>query len=1476
MTGARFGGYGSFLPAYQRSPSSLTHPRSQSHLTSRSPHNIPLEGSSLDSVQRNDYAPRRVSSSNYNAMQSLSIPGTDDVMQSPSVPGTDNAVHLLSVTKTISTDSLTKSRSSGEYVANKESRCPPRNGPILNPLKFRVKVVSDSVLPRDNSALYSGLGLDEDFPSEDDEASPNMREMADGSPSCIIEIMTSFPIPAGELISPLRGNLLHLVEYQGSLESSRPGPHQVVSLRQKGNNVEVVKIEKDNNEGQTDTARPFLMSGGTESLVKKEAVSKLSDLAGPMDKLSDSRHSFVSNGKDEVGYLEEVNDKSLKHRQGAKDKADGLGSDSFSHQEAVVKDKDGTTGAGRMVQKEKNSSAPRNDTILKEMNEDSSTDSVKSLRQQGLLQPHKREGVLDLVTLRDSDVTNEKESNKTGMISNNKKTSFPMRRDAEDNSDVHKVTYDVTQGIKDRNNDPVGPSVGKAGLNGVPSLKMEALPKGKHHSSSGGRKKSKKSHNDGRLTAELPNLPSRMSSSPAQSESTVLRIKFPSNPSKSRKDDMKSQRESRNLKDTFGEMRSEKDFMKKDKIMDPKNSTHGHSTGGTHPSTGKFKEKAGGKGTKYPYNVEPNLKADKSNGNPSTEIASTSGALQTHNSSASEADNWVQCDKCHKWRLLPNGLLPDRLPKKWICRMLTWLPGMNKCSFSEDDTTNALLVQYQLPAVAEKQNIQPDRSKGGVSMTASVGLQHGVSPSQLNNLDSAPNGGKNGLVQLPQNYTENDHQHSAEFGNPKNLSQSSVDLNSAQINVDAKPFKKEKKREADGDASGVPKKVKRVLQQFTKEQSPAALVSRGSRDGQNRSTSSSEVSKGVVAGSSSTSVKKIKDNGRESINTVQLEVNDVSGKKRKLANERYTEFSDWKEQSSRDNQAVDYWAQGIEANRGSENMGERNKKRSKGTDLQEKERFTSMADTRDTCAGRKEAANEDMPVVQHHGSNISHKSLEGRKSSKRDPELGLPAAATSNSSKLSAPCKVKVKNHKMKSSPAVKRLNSEHHGEKIRSVKSGGARNSFTNHDHNDEDLFSKSVGEAFKQISSVNHQTEHRTEKQKELEIGKDAHRKPESPFVEDRINASHQNLAPRDPGKRSVNHLDRVKLKNVAPSGSGRENPTRLSQCVSASEKGDGHVTTPVDSCEAKFTKQPGDGDVRDCDGGLTLGVRHHMEDGNLAEDIEASSSLRKDSSQNPAHLLKEAKELKHTADRLKKILSTTTRETAEVVFQAALKFLIGASLVEPVRAEIARSAGMISPSEVYKTTADLCEYWAREFERCNDMALAALAYKCMEVACMRVVYCNDAAANRDQHELQTALRSVPQVDSPSSSASDVDNLNHQAVIGSVKDLHLTAVHGNHVMSAGAMPNLVRLLNFVCPVNSLLFALHFLYCFFFFLLLLYTSVYFCFLLIPNLLIRLGRCVVNSRHPAHKNCRISSARIIWIRVADPTQMRSDRVVDLA
>ncbi|KAL3827854.1 hypothetical protein ACJIZ3_016656 [Penstemon smallii] len=207
--------------------------------------------------------------------------------------------------------------------------------------------------------------------------------------------------------------------------------------------------------------------------------------------------------------------------------------------------------------------------------------------------------------------------------------------------------------------------------------------------------------------------------------------------------------------------------------------------------------------------------------------------------------------------------------------------------------------------------------------------------------------------------------------------------------------------------------------------------------------------------------------------------------------------------------------------------------------------------------------------------------------------------------------------------------------------------------------------------------------------------------------------------------------------------------------------------------------------------MGLRHPTPDSDKARDIEASSPVRRDSSSHAAHVWKEGKALKRLADRLK---NSESADSIGLYFQATLKFLHGASLLESGSSEILHSV------HTYSSTAKLLEFCAHEFEKSKDMAAAALAYKCMEVAYMRVVYSARASASRDQNELQTALQIVPPGESPSSSASDLDNLNHQANIDKAalaKALDSPQVSGGHIITSRNRSSLSRIIDFAQNVN-------------------------------------------------------------------------------
>ncbi|XP_020703383.2 uncharacterized protein LOC110114743 isoform X2 [Dendrobium catenatum] len=175
-----------------------------------------------------------------------------------------------------------------------------------------------------------------------------------------------------------------------------------------------------------------------------------------------------------------------------------------------------------------------------------------------------------------------------------------------------------------------------------------------------------------------------------------------------------------------------------------------------------------------------------------------------------------------------------------------------------------------------------------------------------------------------------------------------------------------------------------------------------------------------------------------------------------------------------------------------------------------------------------------------------------------------------------------------------------------------------------------------------------------------------------------------------------------------------------------------------------------------------------------------------------MKDAKELKHAADR-KKNLGQELEGTA-LYFQAALKFLQAAFLSEPSSVVNIKYEELDESLKTYTQTAALCEFCAREYEKSKDMACAALAYKCMEVAYFKVAFFKNYVASKDCHELEETMQTFSQDDSPSSSASDLDNLNQPGALGKVtcsKVVNSLQNTGSHAIAS--RPSFTRWLDYV-----------------------------------------------------------------------------------
>lgn len=168
----------------------------------------------------------------------------------------------------------------------------------------------------------------------------------------------------------------------------------------------------------------------------------------------------------------------------------------------------------------------------------------------------------------------------------------------------------------------------------------------------------------------------------------------------------------------------------------------------------------------------------------------------------------------------------------------------------------------------------------------------------------------------------------------------------------------------------------------------------------------------------------------------------------------------------------------------------------------------------------------------------------------------------------------------------------------------------------------------------------------------------------------------------------------------------------------------------------------------------------------------------------LMKAAKDLKHSADRMK---NTDETGSTNLYLMSALKFLQSAALLEPLQSESSTSKSM----ELYKDTAGLCEFCACQYKRRGDLRATALAYTCAAVARTRLMMSKKTSFANDCKEVQSAVesKSAPHVpsngESPSSSsASDVDNLNkhHGLIPGSKASLSKAAIVSPQVFSGAS----------------------------------------------------------------------------------------------
>ncbi|KAI3980088.1 hypothetical protein MKX01_042742 [Papaver californicum] len=1609
--GAKFGGYGSFLPTHQRSPSIWSHPKSpqkvQNNGTPTSPNNLPLEGARQNStVPSSVTLPVKLGQASTNVLPPL-------ISRAPSG---DNSSKR---------DARICSMGSGEFTPKQEAVNRVSNPTDQKTLKVRLKVPPDSM----TQTIYSDFGLDispssspEDSPVASGGFSPESQSTPEKSPTSILQLMTSFPVAGGSLLSPLSDSLVNLMERDNLRKDSRPGvawkakevgsslleeePHFARGEEKVFGEKKMKSLEKsgrlmgqNNGNGKDaghDISALLKKDIDIETPAGKELVSNALKLS-----ILTSSQSATDSGK---GTSRTYDIAREVHKDIFKEKLF-----SFDHPKDEVQDSLGRQVVNRGGKHNANSLS---DKVSEDKNLRSSNDVLDLSRKDG-----------------------KKKSNRSD-------SSLPC--------DGSKGRKDVNVEPTDRAKEKVNRKATSLDHNGT------KMASGKDQLSSKRRKKSKGTEKNGNLSRNF--------------HKEFLKVVSSATLKDKQKIDGDIQDEAKldgnTVHKDFGQSReSHRDYaadVKKEPADDlletpfrdrPKEIKSEVAEKETHAYAGKSKERTSGK------------KVDVLEASPKG--APAAAYRSTLNVPGSDSvppmvpplviEEWVCCDKCEKWRLLPFGMNPSQLPKKWLCTMLTWLPGMNKCTFSEDETTSALyqasvlnyqnnplsrpsvvasggaLSEGQIPDLIRQENsLHPmptvgnkkpkDRSNEAGSYTGLIPPsdltrkdQHasiiGRSLNEPNHMSLESNqGSKGGFQQLSK---------SSDSGGEKQT-QRSKEKHKLDRGDSFKHLKVKSKRETANDGYKAFKKLKAEGLSGTREDwnldnGGVGKMNPNSNNGLPERLSEKNVQihdeypywndpVGDEKDNLPGPARKPKENMQVSLDGGILDMG-KSGTKDVVKKRKAT---DWQESQSyplettlhhtnhhvQDNKASAAKEMTSESERRKEKKARVHKsdrkesRTSKGGDRTDKKGKIArivMSGGRDLVGDAREEESQgpmnDQQLGYQGEKTLSHRTLDGIDSLKRDVGYGQSStAATSSSSKVSGSQKSKVNFPDVKGSPVESVSSSPlriSNPDKVTSVRrtpsvKDDARNTCSpkrcsdgigdddsnrsgtvrkekastvihresvelsvlgyqgrdanhlyggnaspspykrdhrlgvggvdsldqhyqypgeptvkEHSYDDERVNNNhhyANGSLLKKSAKTSSSRSEDQTKVSKFDLGKGKNKVPNLFNEQEELRSSnHSRYAdievhnhtphqgePRDinsnlqhksgvqPSKDELNLSDkkcagkwssevrREKLSKVVSHDgdlkpgvaslkfgrfnpnrpqyliqdhdienvTNRINPERADQIDIVSGKGksqllphSGDKQETLSRCPRPVAGPSGGGDASKVPKQLrrpdNQNGTHHNSLKNCTingpvNDRNAPSPARKDpATQAASNALREAKDLKHSADRVKNFGSIL--ETTGLYFQAALKFLHGASLYEAASNDGAKHAEMAQSLEVYSSTAKLCAFVAYEYERCKEMAAAALAYKCMELAHMRVIYFRHSSANKDRNELLTALQMAPPGESPSSSASDVDNLNQGTLdkLASVKGVNSPHVAGNHVIVAKNRPNFMRLLSFAEDVN-------------------------------------------------------------------------------
>ncbi|KAL8167751.1 hypothetical protein V2J09_009250 [Rumex salicifolius] len=1452
--GAKYGGYGSFLiqrspvRSYSRSPANIQ--ISQSH---KSPTCLSAEGGNYSSMNP----------------ESATIHYASSELYKP--PSHHGLARQIAQAPKHSTEETTAKAEAVDKSANiNEQRM----------LKVRIKVGSDNLSAKKKAAIYSGLGLVspssslDDSPTVSEGLSQSFQLPGDESPNQIIRLMTSLPIHGGQLLSPLPEALARLTE----------------------------KLIHDN------IAEPALRHNWGSSGLKSNGVAANILPIEDHIKSKGKNHLPPKCKKDSERAL---NDVILKNQADLGTQAcDEVVSEALKL--PLLSDFPGTLGEKRGTLKKNPvllSNASRHEHLMPMLSCDGDWNERQNV-DENLPLKIAREEKVDL-------------QNDVRGYQNKDKDSRGAAANSSTNTDTHDFDSKSMKGSL------IAPNDSRKLNNGKESMLIEQkgmdLPSGGKQLCSGGKKKEKGSRTTGPLANEIYNgivqntFSVDKDSSMAVNHSCKMEIEsFP------KKKDLTKVKDT--YKDFFGDMMEDGG----DSMDSPDEPSTERPKSYLVRDSNSRKISSKGDHEQLMPKVHPKQASDfvlpSQHVPPIGEPASAK--------SSDENWEWVQCDKCSKWRLLPFGTKGDSLPDYWLCSMLNWLSGMSSCSIAEEETTKAVARLYQPQNHIGVDAILSDANPG---LAANV-----LHPEKSLPINFPGSGNKHDLKEVPK---------SKHFSNNQNL------IVAAGSQLESEPRVHHSKKSTDPVLEANQHKNKSKKKHLDK-------YSKGGHSKNRKPEGLGEPNQDHARVSKKMKVEEELWISHDMGNEMLIPSNDellVNGaqKYQPLNRECSYQSSKCHTEDTNQNSAKKSKFQ-AQASPHTDCMDAGNDNDING--VAKKRKVTSSLSSPGSLTGKLFNENDEteqkkarisMPEKKVSSSSRGNSRTDKKRKGTKDHQLGkavddhrslnreLGSAATSSSSKVSYSLRSNSIVRDVKSSPVesvssspLRTLDSDKYLSGIQNViekdsfhnseilakddpisfadrkadsygeRSGAMRKKLSgNNNHQSaNDLKDSLVGEEvqikhssvlppvnlagdqadllnqnnvngllLKQCESDYSRSRSKNQKFKsEFDKGKvkmsdnydvlqdHAHalkektkdvrikfqdksgcdagssemdfvvKKSSSGILLDEQSKKDGMLKPvcqepsvakaevslemgsvaekktnTDYGKKRSKRFDQDKDEemNLHKGKEKAENKNCLPNCNSSPYQGNGADASGVNERDdGKGPKEHMPSKKSAMSNGVhSSASKHQQPNVHKAKDRDAPSPMRRDShNQAASNALKEATVLKHLADRKK---NSGSAESTGLYFEAALKFLHGACLFESSGSENSKRGDVMQSMQVYSDTAKLCEFCAHEYEMSKNLACAALAYKCVEVAYLRVIYSSHPCASRDRRELQTSLQMVPPGESPSSSASDIDNASNLATAekaAQARGGNSPQPAGNHVIAASNRPNFGRLMKYMQDVNS------------------------------------------------------------------------------